>query len=526
MALPSMAVPENDNAICQATALYANLLGQRIANNVPGLKRAVSLWQREDSDEKTLQSQLLKNKQLKDILLEETPWVADAKDETEQRYRLADFYDENLMGQRINEATSKLEELQLPNGAWSWWKHMEGSYWMTVEVAKMLVRLQSDNPRLQAMQAKALSYLATETTNLVKRMKAEEAKGHKQAFPGLSALEWLYICSQSKPKLNQSEHQANDYLLNLLKKEIKNQSIYEKALTAIVFAGNNPKLARQYAESLKQHTVYSTLLGRYYDTPRAAYSWQDYRIPTQTAAIEALHSVTPNDTTTIKQMQLWLLHEKRTQAWQTPLASVNAIHAMLLSQETPIKGQAYTTVSLHQGEHVTQKRSLNDTEVKKKKVTVEKNTDGTSWGAVYAQYWLPLDEVKDQKSGISVKRELASTTPERKGEWTVGDRIQVRLTITLQQDMDFVYVQDRRAACMEPVQQLSGYHDGAWRVQKDCATNHFFQRLAKGTHTIVTEYFLDRSGTYQMGSCVVQCAYAPEFKALAKPLTITVNPKP
>jgi uncharacterized protein YfaS (alpha-2-macroglobulin family) len=159
-------------------------------------------------------------------------------------------------------------------------------------------------------------------------------------------------------------------------------------------------------------------------------------------------------------------------------------------------------------------------------VTVEKTTAGTSWGAVYAQYWLPLDEVKDQNSGISVKREFASPTAQRKGEWTVGDRIRVRLTITLQQDMDFVYVQDRRAACMEPVQQLSGYHDGAWRVQKDCATNHFFHHLAKGTHTIETDYFLDRPGTYQMGTCIVQCAYAPEFKAVAKPLIINVNQKP
>lgn len=523
MALPSMAVPENDNAISQATALYANLLGQSIANDMPGLKQAVAVWQREEGDEQTLQSQLLKNKQLKDIVLEETPWLADAKDETEQRHRLADFYDDNLMAQRIDKATGRLEELQLDNGAWSWWKHMPASYWTTVEVAKTLVRLKTDNPRLLAMQTKAIGYLAGETTALVKRMKAEEAKGRKQVFPGLAALEWLYICSQAKPKLTQGATQANDYLTNLLKKEVKHQSIYQKALTAIVLEDSNPKLAKQYAESLKQHTVYSPLLGRYYDTPRATYSWQDYRIPTQTAAIEALHSITPDDTLAIRQMQLWLVHEKRTQAWQTPLASINAIHAMLLAQGASAQRQDRLRV---QAEPVAKKRALNEKEVKERRLTVEKTTTGTSWGAVYAQYWQPLDEVKDQKSGISVKREMAPLDSNGKGDLTVGDRIRVRITVTLQQDMDFVYIQDRRAACMEPVQQLSGYHDGAWRVQKDCATHHFFDRLAKGTHVVETDYYLDRPGTYQMGSCVVQCAYAPEFKALAKPVTINVNSKP
>jgi len=396
-----------------------------------------------------------------------------------------------------------------------------------VEVCKLLARLADMNAadstakdnaaRIDAMFGKAIGYLGRQTTDMVSRMKADERKGHKQTFPGLTALEWLYICSlNTDVYIDGTAAEANRYLVGLLQKETKNQTIYEKALTAIVLQRHAPALARQYAESLRQYTVSSPELGRYYDTPRASYSWQDYRIPTQTAAIEALHKLTPADSVTLREMQQWLLHEKRTQAWQTPIASVNAIHAMLLGANyPPVATEGTTATGAAQAAAMSgyQKRPLTTKELEQKSVTVEKTTAGISWGAVYAQYWLPLDQMTDQKSGISVKREIT-------GRMAVGQKVRVRLTITLKRDMDFVEVIDRRAACMEPVQQISGYKDGAYQVQRDCSACYYFDRMAKGRHIIETEYYIDRPGTYQLGSCSVQCAYAPEFRGTAKPVTI------
>ena len=152
--------------------------------------------------------------------------------------------------------------------------------------------------------------------------------------------------------------------------------------------------------------------------------------------------------------------------------------------------------------------------------TAEKTSTGTSWGAVYMQFMQPTSDIQAQKSGISVKREIVSDT---KKSLKVGDRIKVRITIEADRDYDFVQVVDKRAACMEPVNQLSGYHYGYYCAPKDCATNYFFDLLAKGKHVIETEYYIDRAGTYETGAGTAGCAYSPEFRGTAKSMTITVT---
>jgi len=152
--------------------------------------------------------------------------------------------------------------------------------------------------------------------------------------------------------------------------------------------------------------------------------------------------------------------------------------------------------------------------------TAEKTSSGTSWGAVYAQFMQPTHDIADQSSEISVRREilLPGDSPVK-----VGQRIRVRLVIEAQRDLDFVEVIDKRAACMEPVRQLSGYQNGAYCTPKDNATHYYYDMLSKGRHVIETEYYIDRAGQYETGTCTVQCAYAPEFRGTAHSQTIYVT---
>ena len=322
-ALPAVGHPHDDCAVCQATALYANTIGKYIIDQVPQAKTVFEQWKREEGRETSLNSQLEKNRELKDLLLEETPWVMDADRETEQRQRLADFFDENLMSQRLASATDKLKKLQRGDGSWSWWPEMPGSTYMTMAISEMLVRLNTMTGTQQPMLDGAFKFLGREMVELVREMKKQEKKGYRQTFPSHTALQWLYICKLDGRQLPASVQQANDYLIGLLKKETKNQGIYEKALSSIIL--DSPL----YIKSLKEYTVYKEEMGRYYDTPRAGYSWRDYRIPTQVAAIEAIQRLTPDDQQTLDEMRRWLLQEKRTQAWDTPLNSVDAVYAFL-----------------------------------------------------------------------------------------------------------------------------------------------------------------------------------------------------
>lgn len=527
-ALPAIGHPYDQCALCQASAFYANAIGRHILSQNPNAKQVFETWRRESASltpEQSLASQLGKNQELKDVVLAETPWVADANSEAEQREQLADFFDENMMNMRLKSALDQLESLQGSDGSWSWWKGMHGSLYMTIEISEMLVRLnQMTAPQEDTRQMldKAFKFVGNEMVKMVDDLKQQEKKGQTVSFPSHTALQWLYVCTLDGRQLSAKVQSANDYLLKLLKKDTRNQSIYDKAMSAIVL--NN----QTYIKSLKEYTVYREEMGRYYDTPRALYSWRNYRIPTQVAAIEAIQRLTPEDTQTISEMQRWLLQEKHTQMWDTPVNSADAIYAFLNGNSQTLAAQPKTVLKMDGADIPTSEATAGIGYVKTtlpltpntNTLTAEKTSEGTSWGAVYMQFMQPVSDIQEQQSGISVKREIVS---DNRQTLKVGDRIKVRLTIEADRDYDFVQVIDKRAACMEPVNQLSGYHYGYYCAPKDCSTNYFFDLMAKGKHVIETEYYIDRVGIYETGTCTVGCAYSPEFHGTAKSMTITVT---
>ena len=529
--LPVLGQPLEHSAIDQVASYYSNLLAKTLLDQNPQVKTVFEQWKRENGAEQTLQSQLQKNQELKDLVLSETPWVAAADREAEQRQRLADFFDENGIGHRLSTALEKLKKLQNGDGSFSWYPGMEGSTYITVAVEEMLVRLnkmagqQADTRQLQEG---AFKYLGKEMTDLVAALKKEEKKGRQPSFPSFTALRWLYLCAIDGRQLPATVTAANDYLVSLLKKDIKNQTIYEKALTTVVLSKHGEtKRAAEYVQSLKEYTVYTEEMGRYYDSPRASYSWYDYKIPTEVAAIEAIQTVSLTDVQTIDEMRRWLLQEKRSQAWDTPINSVNAIWAFLNENGGALSADSPSAVLAIDGAPVdTPKATAGIGYVKTARTyegehtfTAEKTGKGTSWGAVYAQFLQKTGDIAASQSGITVKREVLT----KGDDLTVGRRIRIRITIETTRDLDFVQVVDRRAACMEPVRQLSGYQDGAYVSPKDYATHYYYYGLAKGKHVIETEYYIDRAGRYESGTCTVGCAYAPEYRATAPSMTFNIK---
>ena len=542
--LPTVGQPHEHCAIDQAASYYSNLLAKTLLAQSPQVKNVFAQWKQEEqtADRSSLTSQLQHNEELKDLLLTETPWVYAADRESEQKQRLADFFDENGINNRLTTAIEKLQELQNADGSFSWFPGMDGNTSITVAVVEMLARLQnmtasqspvSTQEPVTTLYDKAFKYIGKEMVNLVAKMKKEQKKGIKPIFPSFTALRWLYICAIDGRQLPSDVKAANNYLMPLLKKDIKRQTIYEKALTAVVLSQRGEKTtATEYVKSLKEYTVYTEEMGRYYDTRRATYSWYDYKIPTEVAAIEALQRVTPNDQKTIDEMRRWLLQEKRTQAWNTPINSVNAIYAFLNGNSKELTTSQPATVLALDGSPIDKNASAGVGYVKvaqpyqgEKTFIATKTSEGTSWGAVYAQFQQKTSDIEASQSGITIKRELmmAGKPQSASTSLKVGDRIRVRITIESSRDLDFVQVLDRRAACMEPVNQLTGYQDGAFSSPKDYATCYFFGKLPKGRTMLETEYYLDRAGQYETGTCTVGCAYAPEYRATAPSITLNIQ---
>lgn len=521
-ALPTVANTHEKNIISQATAYYANSIASNILHQSPDIKKTIDLWQRERGEETSLMSSLQKNQELKSLVIDETPWVMDAIHEADQKALLVNFFDENQVEYRLNDNLQKMESLQNPDGSWSWWPGMRGSLLMTVSVSEMLVRLNqmigTQNGTANMLE-KAFKYMGKEMLEEVAELKKLEKKGTKNPRPSETAVQWLYTCALDGRSLPADVKQGNDYMIDLLTKQTSAFSIYGKAVSSVVFAKNGKaQKAKEYLQSVKEYTVYKDEMGRYFDTPKALYSWFDYKIPTQVAAIEALRMVTPSDKQTVEELQRWLLHSKRTQAWDTPVNSVNAVYAFLNgeTQKLALSNESMSTLKVDGKNLEMSKPTAGLGYVKSsmtgspfRELTVNKTSQGTSWGAVYAQFMQKNSEIVDASSGLTVSREVLNGDRELK----IGDKVRVRITIQAERDYDFVQVVDKRAACLEPTQQLSGYHWGYYCSPKDYTTNYYFDRLAKGKHQIETEYYVDRIGTYQTGTCTIQCAYSPEYSA-------------
>lgn len=514
-ALPAISNPDEEDALSLMAAIYANTLSRHI--------------------QKTL------NVNAKDI--DDASGLASASD---------------TLQKKVNKYVALLKKLQNKDGSFSWWKGMSGSRYMTTAVAEMMVRLNAIVGRQSStasMLSGAIDYLRQQTAREVKAMKEDEAKaaqkaarnGKKgeayQATPSEMALHYLYIVAMDGTcvKLKAPALNDMDYLLGKLKKMMGSLTIYGKAKAAVILALNyDYKTAADYLKSMEEYSVYREDMGRYYDTRKAYYSWRNYKIPTEVAAIEALQALDAQSIAaissassaiskqqTIEEMQRWLLMSKRTQVWDTPVNTVDAVYAFMKGNESNWSRKAENAVLKLDGKLLPMPQdSTTLGYVKTEKagkastLSINKKSDYTSWGAVYAEFKQPLSEIASLESGIKVSRKV-----ENQKKAKVGDKIKVIITITADRDYDFVKIVDKRAACLEPVNQLSGYQWGmeCYVSPKDNTTNFYFDRLSKGKHFVEMEYYVDRKGDYQSGSCTAECTYSPEFGGRTEAYKMTVN---
>ena len=528
-ALPVVANPQNEDALSWATAYYAHSLAACIVKENPRIKQIFDSWKAQSGTKETFMSNLQKNQELKNILLAETPWLTEATNEAEQKQRIATLFDLNTMNSQLAVSVEKLGELQNADGAWSWYKGMQGSRYVTTQVMEMLVRLnalthQDADSRMQPMIQKGFEYLGKQAAEEYKSMKEAEKKGAVGLRPSEQVLRYLYICAlDGKAPVDEK---VNRYFIDKLSGEGKELTIYGKALGAIILqqAGKVAE-AKLFMQSLMEYSVVTDEMGRYFDTPKARYSWFSYKIPTEVAAMEAIQRIT-KDTKAIDEMKRWLLKQKQTQTWETPIATADAVYALMATGASDLLANT-GGVEITLGKEVIRtpaddaigyiKKTVSGDVMNIKKVRVDKEGAGMGWGAVYAQYLESMDQIGEQGNGLSVSRQLykGDEALNESVPLKVGDKITVRLTVKADRDMDFVQIKDDRAACMEPLQAVSGFRWGNglgyYQATKDASTQFFIDQMRKGTYVIEYQVYVNRTGEYQAGIATVQSAYAPEF---------------
>ena len=537
-ALPTLSAPENENAMDYFTAYYANTLAAFIANSNPKIAKVFDQWINAKGSREALLSNLQKNAELKNMLLEETPWVMAAKDETEQKRQIALLFDLNMQKNQGQQYLDKLLKLQSANGGFAWFAGMPDSRYITQEILLHLARLnrmtgqKTTAVNQQTAINKALYYLDMEISKDFAELKKHNKNYQKEQCVTDAQLFYLHLRSEYPDvPVHVSAQEALKYYTAQSEKYWTSFTLYGKAMMAMVANRNGKiKVASEILKSLKENAMKTDETGMYWAKNTSGYFWNERPIAVQAAMIEAFAEVSKN-TAEVDEMKIWLLKQKQTQRWDSPSATVNAIYALLLQGNDWLGDDG--NVSIKVGSKTLQpasteagtgyfKETIPVTEIKADmgKVTVAKADKGIGWGAMYWQYYQELDKIQGQSGALKVNKKLfvmngATMMPIEKAELKKGDKVITRLVVTTDRNLEFVALKDLRAACFEPVDQLSG---SRWKesvcyyqTAKDASTQFFFAYLPKGTYVFEYELWVNNAGAYTSGIATIQCQYAPEF---------------
>ena len=538
-ALPVLGTPSSDDAMSWSAALYANSLSLHIVKSNPKIKQVFDTWVLQGKDDKDFWSELSKNEELKNIIIEETPWLAEAEDEAARKQRIALLFDVNGMNDRLATAVTNLAQLQLEDGSWPWFKGMSSSPYITLQIVQSLARLKSlgitFDSQMNNVYQKAIGYLAKEAAEWHSRV----IKNKNTYWPQYMIMHYLYVCAIDKDAARLADAKVNSYFTDYFMGKSASLDIQDKSVMATVMdAAGKKNEAKVLLQSVVEYMVSNEEMGSYFDTYKAGYSWCNYRIPAHVSAMEAIMRLGENKEALLDDMRLWLLKQKQVQVWDTPISSVNAIYAFLADGGSRLDSTSVMTANVD-GETITTPDdaigqvsvSLHGEEINNvKAITVSRKGSGTGWASVYTQCLESMDKVKlYDGDGLRIERKYMSGDREidRESVLSVGDKVTVSITVSADRDMDFVRIKDEKPACLEAASQLSSYSwsDGLgyYRVNKDASVEFFVDSMRKGTYTITYDAYVTRSGNYVSGPASVISVYAPQFGSHSEGFTMTVR---
>ena len=549
-----------DNVDVAFNIFYANSLAAHIAHNIPNLLNYIKKWQIESPD--VLMSQLQKDENLKAIMLQETPWVLEAKNDTEQKSRIANLFDINAMSYKTTEALNIIKEKQSINGGWSWLPNMPESSFITQNILSGFGKLYKMNVinDLDDNQKSIVNYIGDNaikylTNEIIEAYSDVKDKGKFHSTPYI--INELYALSffdyegnevtepvEVSDRFDKLNGQVKDFFLNQLKKDWQKFDLEMQAKIALVLHRNGDvETSHLIMGSLKERVRQNEDVGAYWSSD----------VKSQTAIMEALREISP-DPLLLEEATIWLLCNKRCNMWENAATTVNAIYELMIGEcqqsSVNIKNNSITVESLVETYgHTSQNSSENSSEdifIQKywnanemgdfKEFSVNNKTDNLIWGGLFRQYFVSIDEVRKHESPLNVERELFVERVNENGSYlvpiketalNVGDKVVVNLTIESEQEMEFVFLKDLRAACLEPTEQMSRYNysDGMsyYQINSDTFMGFYFDRLPKGKHRVSYSMFVTKEGSFSNGYSFIQCMYAPEFSAYSSSSRIVVE---
>ena len=542
-ALSTVDATASANCLDQLASYYTYTLATQLAQSHPKIRQLISQWQAEGGNVETLQAALHRNEELKNILLEETPWVMEAQDEAERKQRLSLLFDLNRANNQRQMAMRQLQKLQNEAGGFSWFEGFPANRAITVAVLEFLAQLKQlnaveYNQAERMMIIRALRYLDQQIEKDYEWMRQHNPQWTK-SLPTTEQVDYLYVRSHYRdiPEVGNALEAAKFFTRQAFANWKRYGLLHKAEIALLAHRNGDQSRTTEILNWLQKTATTSKEKGMYWANNRRETMGFVSPIWTHCRLMELFHTVAP-DTQRMNQLKQWLLNQKRVQDWESTPATLNAIHMLLLTGSDWLGttnrcvvtwgDKRYDTAA---GETATGYLKVNlpigTTPQASSTLTLRKEGEEPAWGALYTQYLQSMDQVEAQGQGLQVERKLFVETLEEgtrqmrplteERPLQVGDKVIVRLTIRSDQDYQYVCLKDTRAGCMEPTQVRSGYvwreGIGYYHVAKDASEQFFFEQLPQGTYVVEYSAYITRSGDYAAGVSTLQCLYAPEFVA-------------
>lgn len=539
---------------------FANALAAHIANSSPRIRAVFEKWKEKDTA--ALISNLQKNQELKNILLEETPWVLDAQSETAQKENIARLFDQQALQSELRGTLAKLKEMQNPSGAFPWFKGGPDNRYITQYILSGIGHLQKLKalPAMQenewmAIMRSGLGWLDRQMQEDYQQLLKQKTDLKKYTLNS-TQVQYFYLRSFfPAEKITAAAQKAVDYFRGRLSQSWVKTGKYQQAMIALsLHRSGNSVVAKTILKSLKETTVYSEELGRYHKSATRSWWWYEAPLERQALMVEAFLEIN-NDSKTADEFRTWLLKNKQTNRWESTKATAEACYALLLQQNAWQDASAQVTIRLGSTEMSSTtttteegtgyfKQSLGAEEIQPEMGAIALevkqpagSAPASSWGAVYWQYFEDKDKISPSATPLQLEKKLyvqkntdAGPVLEELQEGAyleVGDKLVVRIILKADREMEYLHMKDLRAAGMEPVNVLSGYKWqgglGYYESTRDAATHFFFQHLRRGTYVFEYSLFASHAGDFTNGITSIECMYAPEFRAHSEGIRVRIN---
>lgn len=538
-ALPSLKNDQNSSADVVFNKWFADVLASEIFKANPKLKTVFDEYQQKG----LLTSNLEKNQELKQLLLEETPWVLDSKNETEQMEKLARLFDANTMRNSIQTDWAELKQLQNPDGGFSWYQGYPSSYYTSMYILKNLGRI---NEWLEGNMA---DYQGSEQKELVSKLIGyvdQEVNKYgnidKKFVVNNFVLDYLDTRSywEAQYPLKAKGTSLKNAVISKAKSEkITDFTFFGLHRLALLFDKYEMKAeSKKFLTYLKETSTETQTQGVYWKQNLNDWGWYSSKTVNHAGALEAFNKLTPNDTDFIEEMKIWLVTQKEVNSWGSSRGTAEVIFTILNSGKSWTTAESDKATIVWGGKELVKpdmkatgyvKSTVKPEQIDKNlgTVTVTKPGPGVVQGGLFWQYYEDLDKIKSSESYISITKELYRKVKTVNGEelqkitsstpLKVGDKVTVRMILNTDRNMEFIHLKDMRAAGFEPLNVISGYEWknglGYYQSTKDASTNFYIEFMPKGKYVFEYDYICNASGTFSNGITTLQNYYAPQMNA-------------